>query len=437
MRVLVAIFLLGPLAAGSAMAAPPDSLSIAQCIEKARAHAPDVQSARADLRAARYDSLASTRNRRPAASLFGGVLIAPHGFYAPATTDLGQYQIKAGITIPLRDGGAAARERARAANEAELAGFRMRSVSREAGLRAGQIAVEILAREERERYEAESLAWITELESIIGSRVRAGVSGTADSMRIGLERDAVEAALDSTRTGASAARRELAALLGVPVEDLPPIRPTTLAEIDPMPADSIALLGRFMERPEITIARGQEAQARLDMADVRHQSDLVVGASGDAGIAGTDLTAWVPAEMRAEDPSATFVDRLRQDLGASVSIDFHRGLITPTLGPAVDARRSAAEAAHIRSASTIALQERNALDLLDRWHAASRAFRKTRSTVGRSELNLIRTKSLYIAGAAGILDVLDARRTLDDARERLVDARAQSRNARIEAEAIP
>jgi len=416
----------------------PDSLSIAQCIALARANAPDVRAASEDLQAARYDSAAATKNRRPIASLFGSVLIAPRGFYDPAITNLGQYEFKAGVTLPLRDGGAASRDRARAANQAALAAFQSRLTAREAGLRAGQLAIEILTRRERERFEAQSLIWIDDLASIIASRVRAGVSGPSDSMRIGLERDVVEAALDSTRTGTAIAQRELAQLLGISVEAMPPLRDSDpIAPLGPTPADSLALIAKVERLPDIGIARAEEAQARLDLADVAHRNDLRIDLSADAGFAGTDLTARVPADMRAADPNASVPDRLRRDLGASAAIDFRRPIVDPTLGTTIAARRSAADAARLRSVNTLSTQRRGALDLLDRWRAANRALHKTHGTVGRSGTNLLRTKSLYIAGAAGILDILDARRILDEAQERLADARSLIRSARIEAENLP
>ena len=57
--------------------------------------------------------------------------------------------------------------------------------------------------------------------------------------------------------------------------------------------------------------------------------------------------------------------------------------------------------------------------------------------VERAETNLLRVKSLYVAGATGLLDLLDARRLLDDARERLADARSENRAAQHEAETGP
>jgi outer membrane protein TolC len=77
------------------------------------------------------------------------------------------------------------------------------------------------------------------------------------------------------------------------------------------------------------------------------------------------------------------------------------------------------------------------LDLLDRWRSAAHRLRAQQDMVERSETNLLRVKSLYIAGATGLLDLLDARQLLDEARARLADARAENRMAQMEAETRP
>ena len=51
-----------------------------------------------------------------------------------------------------------------------------------------------------------------------------------------------------------------------------------------------------------------------------------------------------------------------------------------------------------------------------------------------AEENVLRLRSLYVGGAAGVLDVLDARAQLDDARLRLLNARFEVRRAHFEAE---
>ena len=91
----------------------------------------------------------------------------------------------------------------------------------------------------------------------------------------------------------------------------------------------------------------------------------------------------------------------------------------------------------MRAATETDTQQRLALDLFDRWREAARRLRAEEEVVARAETNLIRMRSLYVAGAIALLDLLDARRTLDDARERCTDARAASRQSRVEAENRP
>jgi len=51
----------------------------------------------------------------------------------------------------------------------------------------------------------------------------------------------------------------------------------------------------------------------------------------------------------------------------------------------------------------------------------------------RAEENLLRLRSLYAGGGAGLLELLDARRELDDARALLADARFEARQAHYQA----
>ena len=89
-------------AAGAAAAAP---LGVGDCVRLARQRAPEVRIAGAVRESAREDSLLHGFDQRPAYSLFGGTTVAPRSFYDPAATNLGEYELKAGMEWPLRDGG--------------------------------------------------------------------------------------------------------------------------------------------------------------------------------------------------------------------------------------------------------------------------------------------------------------------------------------------
>src|SRR5580765_8172528 len=77
---------------------------------------------------------------------------------------------------------------------------------------------------------------------------------------------------------------------------------------------------------------------------------------------------------------------------------------------------------------------RAALELLDRWRDAARRVARARASVAVAEENLLRLRSLHASGAAPLLELLDARRQLDDTQARLAEARFDARLARLEAE---
>src|SRR5205823_5986324 len=85
---------------GPALYPAPDSVTVEQCVALARLRAPEVRSAAVDREVARLDSAATSYNRRPSFSIFGGATVAPPGFYDPVITNLGESQLKAGVAWP-------------------------------------------------------------------------------------------------------------------------------------------------------------------------------------------------------------------------------------------------------------------------------------------------------------------------------------------------
>src|SRR5262252_5789790 len=96
-RVLVLVVL----AAGAFTLGPPalagTPLTVRECVRRARERAPEVRIAGATTLAARQDSAQHAFDQRPAYTLFGGALVAPNGFYDPALTNLGEYELKLGM----------------------------------------------------------------------------------------------------------------------------------------------------------------------------------------------------------------------------------------------------------------------------------------------------------------------------------------------------
>jgi outer membrane protein TolC len=155
----------------------------------------------------------------------------------------------------------------------------------------------------------------------------------------------------------------------------------------------------------------------------------------DAGFWGSDLTAAVPEDLLLLDPGATFGDRLRRDLGASLGVMFRLPVLDASLRPESHARTASLRASSQAVLAQRETQRRLSLDLLDRWRVAARRDAAAEGTVARAEDHLVREKSLYAAGTLTLLELLDARGLLDDARARLSEARFEHRLARLEAEA--
>src|SRR5262249_3746584 len=155
-------------------------------------------------------SVAAQRNRWPQFSVFGHATVAPDGFYDPTITNLGEYMIKAGVEFPLFDAGDRARERARAMDHANLAAIALHPRRRAIGLRGASLAITVLRlREELKAHEA-SFDWLDRLASLLQAGARSGSRSMAEALRTELERDAMTATLETTRTDLAAAQRELA-----------------------------------------------------------------------------------------------------------------------------------------------------------------------------------------------------------------------------------
>jgi len=412
-----------------------DTLDVRDCVDLARRAAPEVRSLAGDRAAARLDSAAAALNARPSFSVFGGTLLAPQGFYDPDATNLGEYELKAGVAWPLRDGGSRRRERARTALAASSASLDAARGARDAGLRAAAVALDALRVRETTASLRQSLEWLDRLQVLVASGVRAGARERADADRVALERDAVLFDLGGLEQSRGELGRELANLVGRdPAGAIDLREPAAADETAPAAADSGALLARASSSLELRSARVAESQLGLALEEARRRQSVTVDLSADAGLWSVDLSRAVPPDFAAGHPGATFGDRLRRDLGASVALKFQRPLFDRAAGIAVAARENAANAAALRTAAARSERQRQSLDLLGRWRGAAYRLALADAASARAEDHLLHLRSLYAAGGTPLLEVLDARRQLDDARSRRAEARMQCRLAHWEQE---
>lgn len=413
-------------------APPRDSLTVLECARRAMAVAPEVLAAREEAQAARLDARAAARNRRPEVGLHSGLLVAPKGFYDPAITNLGEYDLKLVGTVPLADGGTRRREQLRTRAVAASVAQDLEATRRDAGLRAAELGVRVLRSAARiERHEA-GVQWTTRVLESIRSGARSGARSTADVVRLELEQQGLEADLEADRRDRAALTRELALLLGAPDTSSVPVRASAADRAHPETADSAALFARVDTSAEILRARSDVALAELELAAAHHRTSLQVDLTADAGFAGTDLTHWGPPELAPD--RGSFADRLRKDAGASVALDLRRPLIQPGAAFTVDAREASVTAARLRLERVRQDARRTVSDLLGQWAYAARDLPDLLASVRQAESNLLHAQSLYVAGALPLLDLLDARRTLRDAQDRAEDVLGQLELARAQAE---
>ena len=430
---LLALLVSSPAALRAAPA--PDSLTLGECVARARAQAPELQASRFEQSAAAFDSLAVSRNARPAWSLDAGATVAPKGFYDPTVTDLGGYQGKLGVTWTSHDGGRRARERERGRLNALSASWSTSLVARDAGLEAAELATRLLQLQRTTEIRSEAMQWLDRLANLVRSGVAAGMRSPSDSIRVSLERDAAVAGVESARLEATATSFALLDVMGIENDILLAIRaPQDSPEVGPAADDSVGAMASIERVPELAIASLAEAQSRLDIADAHRSNATVIEWSMDAGIAGADLTHAVPGDLRALDPNSTLSDRLRRDLGGSAAVHVHLPLGTGTVAPTTQAREYALRAARARRTAQLTAQRRRAVLELDAWRTAASLASAAEATAERAERSLLKVKSLYGGGATTLLDLLDAWRTYQDARERVEDARQQVRIARFRVE---
>jgi outer membrane protein TolC len=418
-------------------AAAADSLTVAQCVALARARAPEVESLAAEARAARHDSTGTSANGRPAWSLSGGALLAPAWSYDPVATNLGEYSMRLGVSLPLRDGGERGRARGRAGLAAASVSAARDLASRDAGLRAATLALGLTRVRELDDASAETLQWLEHLSELLESGVRAGVRDRADAVRMRLEHDGVESERLAREAEREALGLELGRLIGVGgVPAIAPIAADSESEVTPSLDDSLALVAAIESSADLRVARSAVAESEFALDEAHRRNATRVDLSADAGLWGTDLTHAVPEDFALTHPGADFGDRLRRDLGASLALQFHRPLFDPASAPGERAAEERRVAAQRRLDAALAERHRVAEELFARWNVAARRLALARGSLARAEENVLRMRSRYAGGAATLLELLDARQQWDDARARIADARLESRLAHWEGELL-
>ena len=403
-------------ALASSPSAPADSLTVRGCAVLVASGSLESQAARWSAFASARDAAAMSRNAAPRFSVQSALMLAPSGFYDPATTDLGHYDLRLVMERVLLDGGQLRRERERSSAAAASGAADLTSSTISTALEAARMASSVLLARKYLARRRDDESWTAQVLDAVRSGARVGVRSPSDVVRLQLDLRTSSMQRADLESELSTLGRALGALLAptsVGASFLA-VRDTTWTEGFPSAADSEAAISHSLSSGEVRRAEAAAEITRVDLASARATGAARLGLAIDAGVQGTNLTRLVPPEIAAANAGAGFGDRLRRDLGASVRLDLQMPLHTPGGAATVSAREADLRAASLRVQQARTAARIASLDLLARWNDHARRLAAADAAASLADSNLLRMRSLYLAGSTTLLDLFDARRARQD-----------------------
>jgi outer membrane protein TolC len=393
------------LAAVAAPSPPSDQpLTLERAIEIAQAANARLPVAALDVEIREQMRLEAEAVRRVHLAFDGDLIFAPPNGYDPVVTNSGEERAQLSATKLLYDGGAAAAGIRRAGAQRGAAAARYRQAVRDVDYEVRIRFAELLAAGREITARMEGLERLQGYETLLESRRQAGQAVAADLLRTRVAMTAARADLLDAETRQDGARMALNHLMArdpaapLTPASLPP--PAPLAATSPLPWQSV---------PEIEAARRETdaASAALDVA--RSERKLHLFLLADAGLWGSDTTHAVPPDFAATHPGATFGDRLRRDLGYSVSLDFSLPLtsfggIRARIAQAELTLQQAQQSEHATE-SDAAFEWSLARRVMER---AYRQYQLLSGAVPEARDAYLEAESRYRGGAGNSLEVLDA-----------------------------
>jgi outer membrane protein TolC len=359
-------------------------------------------------------------------ALEGDFIYAPPSGYDPVVTNSGEFRLQAVGRQPLYDGGARQATVRRAEAELDAAAGRYRIEEKDVELEVVSRFSELLAAREEAAARRDGIARLQTYSTSLRSRQASGQGVAADLLKTDVRLASEQASLLEAGRRADEARIALNDLMGRPPADplelTPPSAPDLVAGAEP---------SDWQSSPEVSAAGAEARAADAQLAIARAERKPHLNLSADVGFWGSDTSRLVPLDLKATDPNATFADRVRRDLGYSLSLTFSWPLLD--LG-AIRARVAQADLALQQAKQKVEVARR---DARRNWEQARTALQ----TLAR-EIELLEgaapaardahleAESRYRGGAATALEVLDAYAASIDAAVRLSDALSRYRIAR-------
>ena len=406
--------------------APSVQLTLASALERARRDAPSVLTAAAQtaIAAARRDdagvSLLPTLSasaglnagaNKTSRSIDSGVAVAP--------SELEAESLSTGLEASLNarwllwDFGRAASSEEALAAALQAATSDEQTAQRSAVLLVANAYLAVLADEEAVASATQTLEQRSRQADIARRRVAAQVAAPIEEVRASI---AVESARGELSRAQGALRRDKAQLSGA--MGLPAATELSLERFEVMPvavtADEAGARAAA-SRPEVAAAKQRllTAELQVAIAGANHRPSLLL--SGSVG------PSWQATDTPSSQTSA----------GANAALVFSLPLIDPSVGAAerlAMAQRSAAGAALEQVRQAVATEATTAV--IDAEQARV-SLTIAEQTAKLAAANLVQAEGRYAAGAAPLMELLDAQLQDSQARQALVSQRYQAGRAQF------
>ena len=406
--------------------APSVQLTLASALERARRDAPSV------LTAAAQTAIAAARRDDAGVSLLP-TLSASAGLNAGANktsrsiesgaagppTELDAESLNTGLEASLNarwllwDFGRAASSEEALAAALQAATSDEQTAQRSAVLLVANAYLAVLADEEAVASATQTLEQRTRQADIARRRVAAQVAAPIEEVRASI---AVESARGELSRAQGALRRDKAQLSGA--MGLPAATELSLERFEVMPvavtADEAGARAAA-SRPEVAAAKQRllTAELQVAIAGANHRPSLLL--SGSVG------PSWQATDTPSSQTSA----------GANAALVFSLPLIDPSVGAAerlAMAQRSAAGAALEQVRQAVATEATTAV--IDAEQARV-SLTIAEQTAKLAAANLVQAEGRYAAGAAPLMELLDAQLQDSQARQALVSQRYQAGRAQF------
>jgi outer membrane protein TolC len=405
---------------------PQDAVTLEQALREAHAANARLPLPALDLAIARERGNEARAERWLKVAMEGGFVYAPSNSYDPVLTNLGEARYQFVGRQPVYDGGARRAAVAGAEAETEAAGARYRIAEKDLDLEVRSRFAEILEARSEVEIRREGIERLKTYRTSLKSRQASGQGLAADILKTEVRLAAEEASALEAERRAEEARLALNDLMG-----RDPTSPLSLAPLPPPEPPPDGDTNSWAGTPDIAAAEAEmrAAEAQVVAARAEGKPHLFLGA--DVGFWGSDTSRWVPGDLKANDPDATFADRIRRDAGYSLGLTFSWPLWD--FG-AIRARRAQAELSRQQAKQKLEVERRNSRL---QWE---QAVSTTRNLYRQIEIlsqaapdardSYLEAESRYRGGSAPALEVLDAYASSVDTAVRRADAVSRYRIAR-------